>query len=100
MSVIARASAARLPARRSFVSLPISTGELFGRVMPWFTTAKRRRREEALLRRLAVSQPRVELVDQLFRGIGDHGAGREDCLGAGLVEFVVIFRRHSYPHDD
>ena len=47
-------------------------------------------------------EPRVELVDQLFGGIRDHRAGREDRLGAGLVQRVVILRRHhaaDHDHD-
>ena len=40
---------------------------------------------EALLRRLAMSQPCVELVDQLFGCVRDHGARREDRLGTGLI---------------
>src|SRR4030081_1389173 len=47
-----------------------------------------------LLRRLAMSEPCIELVDQLFRGIGNYGARREDRLGTGLVQRVVVLRRH------
>ena len=38
-----------------------------------------------LLRRLAMPQPRIELVDQLLCGVRDHGARREDRLGAGRI---------------
>src|SRR4051812_46342594 len=53
-----------------------------------------------LLRRLAMPQSRVELVDQLLRGIGDHRTGREDRLGACLVQRVVVLRRHHAADDD
>src|SRR4051794_5892414 len=46
--------------------------------------------ERALFGRLAMAEPRVELVDQFLGGVGDHGAGREDRLGASLVQCVVI----------
>src|SRR5436305_15164422 len=52
-----------------------------------------------LLRRLAVTQSRVELVDQLLRGIGDHRARREDRLGPGLVQRVVVLRRDDASDD-
>src|SRR6185437_13575899 len=57
-------------------------------------------RRTQLLRRLAMPEPRVQLVDQLLGGVGDHGAGRIDRLGAGLVQRVVILRRHHAADDD
>src|SRR6185295_17132112 len=55
----------------------------------------------ALLRRLtAVPEPGVELVDQLLGRIRDHSAGREDRLGAGLVQRLIILRRHHAADDD
>src|SRR6185437_14187613 len=53
-----------------------------------------------LFRCLAVPQPRIQLVDQFFGGVGDHGARRVDRLSAGLVERVVILRRHYAADDD
>ncbi|GCC47283.1 hypothetical protein chiPu_0031116, partial [Chiloscyllium punctatum] len=54
----------------------------------------------ALLRRLAMAEPGVELVDQLLGGLGDHGAGGEDRLGARGIQRVVILRRHHAADDD
>ena len=51
ISVIARASAARLPARRSLARVLMSGGELFGRGMPWFTTAASVQARRATTRR-------------------------------------------------
>src|SRR5450755_4040469 len=56
--------------------------------------------DAALFRRLAMAEPRVELVDQFLGGVRDHGAGREDRLGAGLVQRVVILRGHHAADDD
>src|SRR5262245_50122373 len=54
-----------------------------------------------LLRRLAaVAESGVELADQLFGGIGYHGARREDRFRAGLVEGVIILRRHHATNND
>ena len=45
---------------------------------------------DRLLRRLAaVAEPAVELAHQLLGGVGDHRAGRENRLGAGLAHGVV-----------
>src|SRR5437764_10123572 len=53
-----------------------------------------------LFRRLAMAEPRIELVDQLFGGVGDHGAGREDRFRARLVQRLVVLRRHHAADDD
>src|SRR4051794_26938094 len=98
------------------------SGEEFGDGMSWFTTPARFRRGapaaslpsnwpplgrmkaarcfRPLLRRLAVAEPGVELVDQFFGGVRDHGARREDRFGAGLVERLIILRRHHAADDD
>src|SRR5262249_53307855 len=57
-------------------------------------------RSEALLRGLAVAETDVELVDQLFGGIRNDRAWREDRLGAGLVQRVVVLRRHYAADND
>src|SRR5437660_7915828 len=53
-----------------------------------------------LFRRLAMAEPRVELVDQLLGGVGNDRARREDCLGAGLEQRIIILRRHHAADDD
>src|SRR3954464_3744474 len=53
-----------------------------------------------LLRGLAVAQPCIELVDELFGSIGDHRPRREDRLGASLVQCIVILWRHHTANDD
>src|ERR1700730_3226170 len=56
--------------------------------------------KSALLRRLAMPEPRIELVDQLFGGIRNHRARRKNRLGTGLVERLVILRRHHAADND
>src|SRR5215471_15980391 len=54
------------------------------------------------LRRLFMAEPLFQRLEQLLGRFRDHRAGREDRLGAGLVERVVILRRHhaaDHDHD-
>ena len=47
-------------------------------------------------------EPPVELAEQRLGRFRDHGAGREDRLGAGALERVVVLRRHhaaDHDHD-
>src|SRR3984957_8205006 len=97
---MARASAARWPERRSLAMVLMSRGAFFGKSMPCFTTADQARRGGALLRRLAVPQSCIQLVDEFFGGVGNDGGRREDRFGAGFIEFVVILRRHDAADDD
>src|SRR5262245_45379275 len=53
-----------------------------------------------LFRGLAMPEPRVELADQLFGGLRDHGARREDGFRAGRVERVIVLRRDHAADDD
>src|ERR1043166_2376481 len=54
-----------------------------------------------LLRRLApVAEPAVELAHQFLGGFRNHGAGREDRLGAGLAHGLIILRRGDGAHHD
>src|SRR3954470_4532097 len=47
-----------------------------------------------------VSEPLVQLGDELLRRLGDDGSGREDGGGAGGVERLEILRRHDAADDD
>src|SRR5205823_3462831 len=60
-----------------------------------------RLRVRQLLRRgAAVAKALVELAQQLRGGLGDHGAGRKDRLGARRFErVVVLWRYHAADHD-
>src|SRR6266404_9090677 len=75
-------------------------GEVIYRLLPQPNSSRSgkmksalRRICRALFRRFAMTEPRIELVDQLFGGVGNHGAGREDRFGAGLIQRVVILWR-------
>ena len=42
-----------------------------------------------------MAEPLVERVEQALGGFGNHGAGRENRLGAGGFERIVILRRYD-----
>ncbi len=42
----------------------------------------------------------VERLEKILGGVCDHGARRENCLGTGLHQSVVILRRHHTTDDD
>src|SRR5580692_11470431 len=47
-------------------------------------------------------KPRVQRLQQRLGGVGDHRAGREDRLGTGFFQRLVVLRRHDaadYDHD-
>ncbi len=49
-----------------------------------------------------MAETAVERGEERLGGFGDHRAGREDGLGAGLLERVIILRRHhaaDHDHD-
>lgn len=52
-----------------------------------------------LLASTPVPQPRLEVLEELHRSLGDDGAGAEDVAGAGLSEGVVVLG-WDHPADD
>jgi len=47
-----------------------------------------------------VTEPGIELVDQLFGGIGNHRARRKDSRSSSRIKRVIILRRHDAAHND
>src|SRR4051794_18831803 len=47
-----------------------------------------------------VSEPLVQLGDELLRRLGNDRAGREDGGGAGRIERLEVLRRHDAADDD
>src|SRR6266576_5981993 len=56
--------------------------------------------QKSLGRLLSVTQALVELVEQGLGRVRDDGTRREDRLGAGALELVIVLRRHHTPDDN
>src|SRR6185312_1870189 len=93
IKVIARARLARSPERMPDASVEALAG-FIARLAAFAATSLRRP--------LVVAEPVVQRLQELLRRLRDHRTGREDRLGAGLQERVVILRRHhaaDHDHD-